>query len=472
MRFYKPLVNKKADIIGFIIGFILIALLTGCGQSNELPATAENIDAEYTTEYPDDTKEPEAPVATQTPAPTQKPVLAETPAPTKEPAPTQEPSAESPEEPAVSAIPDIEITDTTIAASGGYKAFSFRTDGYIGAVLDMEHFKELQYELYYGLHVTTDGSIVSYTAYDHTKDGVAPVKTWITFEETGNSAIVDTASCDQPAAIDLKGQDNGLYSLHTTFDNDVELVLPLYMNAGQAYIVQAVLDTASDKAILNAIAKPTRIRELAESYNVTPEKSLSVDPVDIAYPVLSRYENSTARCDTELWAALAHEIVPDETLSDSVKVVMLHDWMTQNLAYDDYKVNVCKEWRAGYYDDFTGTWNVYNTHTGVCEDFTNIFAIMCRELGIPCGSLDTDNHTWNIVWLDEQWQEIELTQDIKRHTYKKDVTDIRGYLTIYYKGFLPLTEANDLSEVNNVNWCLQCASYRQDGYCHDCIHTR
>lgn len=507
MRFYKPLVNKKTDIAGFIICFILIAFLTECGHKEEAPAVTDN-SSEHTTEY---TEPSEEPVPTQVPEATAEPALAETPAPTEQPAETEEPATEAdgpnftfingvlvsvtktdskPEQqdsPAdndrtenaetgrtSATIPDIdEITDTTIAASGGYKAFCFRTDGYIGAVLDMEHFNELQYELYYGLHVTTDGSVVNYTAYDHTEDGVTPVKTWITFEETGRSAIVDTASCDQAVSFDLKNQDNGLYSLHTTFDNGIELVLPLYRNAGQAYIVQAVLDTASDKAILNAITKPERIRELAESCNVTPEKSLSVDPVDIAYPIYP-YEGKNDRCDTELWAALAHEIVPDETLSESVKVVMLHDWMTQNLAYDTYRVQVCEVSRAKYYSDYTGTWNVYNTHTGVCGDFVNIFAIMCRELNIPCGSIRNEEmeHTWNIVWLDGQWQEVDFTYDIKRHTYKEDVTDVSGSTSFFYEGFLPLTAIDGLNEAGDVNWNLHCANWRHDGYCHDCIHTR
>ncbi|MCI9163761.1 MAG: transglutaminase domain-containing protein [Lachnospiraceae bacterium] len=33
----------------------------------------------------------------------------------------------------------------------------------------------------------------------------------------------------------------------------------------------------------------------------------------------------------------------------------------------------------------------------MCQDFVNIYAIMCRELDIPCGSFENDGHTWNII---------------------------------------------------------------------------
>ncbi|MCI9163762.1 MAG: hypothetical protein HFG59_11010 [Lachnospiraceae bacterium] len=47
-----------------------------------------------------------------------------------------------------------------------------------------------------------------------------------------------------------------------------------------------------------------------------------------------------------------------------------------------------------------------------------------------------------------------------------------GGITICYNGFLPKAEANRFDSIENANESLMCASFRQDGYCHDCIHTR
>ena len=166
---------------------------------------------------------------------------------------------------------------------------------------------------------------------------------------------IRTASFTKDYQFDLVSQDNGLFCLVAEFDNGVKFEVLLYVNDGEVYIAEYAYDTISDETILGYIEKPARIKEIAESYNVTPEKSLSVDKQDIAYPVLSKDPNFTARCDIDLWREKAHEIVTDDTLADSVKAIMLHDWMTQTLAYDTYKTRVCKQWRAGYYNDFTGT---------------------------------------------------------------------------------------------------------------------
>jgi transglutaminase/protease-like cytokinesis protein 3 len=152
---------------------------------------------------------------------------------------------------------------------------------------------------------------------------------------------------------------------------------------------------------------------------------------------------------------------------------MVHDWMTENLAYDNYMTTVLKKTRMSSYNDYTGTWHVYNTHTGVCRDFVNIFAIMCRELGVPCGSLDSDNlnHTWSIVYLDGEWWEVDLTKDIKKHTYKEDINDISGTITVCYQYFLKLSPITNFDNVDYVNDDIVCASFRLTGECNNCIHT-
>lgn len=104
---------------------------------------------------------------------------------------------------------------------------------------------------------------------------------------------------------------------------------------------------------------------------------------------------------------------------------MLHDWMTANLSYDKYMTaKLDGKPRIKVYKD--SKWSVYNTHTGICRDFVNIYAIMCRELDIPCTTIENNarNHTWNLVYLNGEWIEIDLTKDIKRIVYKEDVTDV------------------------------------------------
>ncbi len=525
MKFYKSLVNKKYNPIGFIVGFILTIaiawMLTGCGHDTNdadgtigaaaeaapaegaavsVEASSPERDTESGEGYFEDFEEPmdtslpgegmetagsgqdiidileyiQARSADSSVVPITEPTVAPTAEPTAEPsqAPSQTSAPAETQAPhdtdhngIETGIPSLVISKDTIAESAGYKLFGFRTDAYAGAGLDGT---VLPFELYYGFHVSTQDSTVTYRAYEHYDQDIAPVRTVIQSKETERWEDLEVASYDADYSFDLANQDNGLFTLTVWFDNDTKVVMPLYVNDGMVYAVYAV--TGTEEAVRACIAKPDDIRALAEANNVTPEKSLSVDKEDIAYPIVDR---PNRRCDTDLWRALAHDIVPDDTLPDSVKVVMVHDWMTENLAYDNYMTTVLKKSRMSSHNDYTGTWHVYNTRTGVCRDFVNIFAIMCRELGVPCGSLDSDslNHTWSIVYLDGEWWEVDLTKDIKRHTYKEDINDISGTITVCYQYFLKLSPITNFDNVDYVNDDIVCASFRLTGECNNCIHT-
>lgn len=114
--------------------------------------------------------------------------------------------------------------------------------------------------------------------------------------------------------------------------------------------------------------------------------------------------------------------------------------MTENLSYDYYMVREYKStsrWNIHKNDKNAGDWNVYTTHTGICRDFVNIYAIMCRELGIPCTTIENKVHGWSLIWLDGKWVDVDLTTDIKRAVYKEDVTDVSNADdTICYDAFM------------------------------------
>ena len=56
---------------------------------------------------------------------------------------------------------------------------------------------------------------------------------------------------------------------------------------------------------------------------------------------------------------------------------------------------------------------------GICYDFSHLFAALCRSQNIPCYVVDGDkrdnaqyHHTWNRVYFDNSWWNIDVTFDI------------------------------------------------------------
>lgn len=95
--------------------------------------------------------------------------------------------------------------------------------------------------------------------------------------------------------------------------------------------------------------------------------------------------------------------------TDEDKVKAIYQWIIQNFEYDyDYRAFI-------QYFDIRRT---LRTYKGVCYDFSNLFAALCRSQNIPCyvvdgSSYDTAaHHTWNRVYYDNSWWNVDVTNDM------------------------------------------------------------
>lgn len=68
--------------------------------------------------------------------------------------------------------------------------------------------------------------------------------------------------------------------------------------------------------------------------------------------------------------------------------------------------------------------------TGICYDFSALYAALCRSQGIPCAIVKGDRqgsyHAWNMVYVDGQWSPVDLTKAIANQDV--DVTDFSQYV--------------------------------------------
>ena len=96
--------------------------------------------------------------------------------------------------------------------------------------------------------------------------------------------------------------------------------------------------------------------------------------------------------------------------TDEEKVKAIHEWMIRNFEYD-----------YGY-TPIVQYFNVHQTvetRKGICYDFAHLFAALCRSQNIPCYVVDgtpydpaKDCHTWNRVYFNGSWWNVDVTYDI------------------------------------------------------------
>ena len=136
---------------------------------------------------------------------------------------------------------------------------------------------------------------------------------------------------------------------------------------------------------------------------------------------------------TVIWTdeldALSDEICANAE-DDKEKVQAIYHWITTNIRYD-YEAEMVYQ-----NVDISRT---VQTKKGICFDYATLFAALCRSQGIPCFILDgysRDNfsykHTWNRVYYDNRYWNLDVTYDAIQIQENSDV--LYGFRSI---GFFP-----------------------------------
>lgn len=333
----------------------------------------------------------------------------------------------------------IDVTDEGIYPTTAYNFTDAMTTG--STTTTEDSIISFPYEGRFGIDAYTEGKTVYLKAYSNV--GTNPRISSV--ELTGHDNTIDLTgeiNYNDYYALDLTGF-AGVRKLSTTFVvNGIKITnkLIIYIDTDEAWLCELTALSVDD---FNA--RQDRFNTIMSDLNFTPENQLEID--EITYP---RAPVDGARCDTQRWADLSEEIITNPNWSDGRKVVMLHDWICNNIAYDRYRTNVIHTSRDIYHHDYSGTYSVWNTRTGVCGDVSNIFVIMCRHNGIPCMTCeDGVNHQWVAVYINDEWYEMDLTQDMYRITMNSDVNDItiRDALTYNYTNM-----SSELYSINNRLW--------------------
>lgn len=169
-----------------------------------------------------------------------------------------------------------------------------------------------------------------------------------------------------------------------------------------------------------AFANATRKDKLLTKIYVLIVSALIVALLFLAYIfVYKQADLSLTNGQATLWNTSTVELA-DEICAgcdaDEEKVKAIYEWMIHNFEYD-YE-----------YEPFIQYFNVrktLSTRKGICYDFSHLFAALCRGQNIPCYVVDGDkrdniqyHHTWNRVYLDGSWWNMDVTFDIvqtKKH---------------------------------------------------------
>ena len=133
-----------------------------------------------------------------------------------------------------------------------------------------------------------------------------------------------------------------------------------------------------------------------------------------------------------LWDTQTEELADEicaESDTDAEKVQAIYNWMIANFEYD-YNYQTLLQ--------YFNVRRTLSTRKGVCYDFANLFAALCRSQDIPCYVVDgtpydrsTEDHSWNRVYYDGCWWDLDVTNDITSTANGKSLYGFRELTSAY-----------------------------------------
>ena len=405
--------------IGFVVGLVL-TMLTSCGtpgvsmDASQETAVTESATETVTETVPEtETKETEVPSETV-------------------PESTEAETHEAPAATWHASSKEHDISVNSILTYDGGAIWNFADCTAVGAGVNSDI--AVPAEADYGFIVTVlDSNSVDITPYNNSAEYIVPTK--VTAElSTGN--LETTESYDSYTITGYDDCSNGFGTVTVGFSNGRTLVAGVFKENGRLYAV----NINSNKTIAtNAVDRRLVLAKLMQDAGITEKDCVSTDP--IYYPIVP--VNKGEVTDTAYWVAKSSELVEDDW-TDAHKIMTFYNYVIDNFAYDDWVVAQNGEARCFEYADFTGKYYISNTNVGVCEDFSQVIAIMCRAQGIPSLVVRNKTHAVTVVYIEnyDRWFLIDSTADIENDAYQKDYTVWTKTSRARYKSFGYTTATN------------------------------
>lgn len=182
-----------------------------------------------------------------------------------------------------------------------------------------------------------------------------------------------------------KGTEKYYYSINNTTE-----VLPLQLGKG-VYSIKILQNTSGNKY---------KVVEKKE-FNVTTENSKEIYLAS-TQPVY--WEGKTEVIELA-------KILTKDSKTDRERVEKIYSYIVKNIKYDYNKIKGLKN---DYVPDIEKT---LTDKSGICYDYSSLYAGMLRSLGIPTKLVKgykndiKEYHAWNEVLLDGKWVIIDTTYD-------------------------------------------------------------
>ncbi len=99
------------------------------------------------------------------------------------------------------------------------------------------------------------------------------------------------------------------------------------------------------------------------------------------------------------------------TATDYEKELFIHDYLAGSMQYDHDAATHRYVNGTDVLKPAFSVLGAFINNKGVCEAYTKAFQYLCYEVGINANQVSSSNHMWNVVLIDGEWYQVDVTWD-------------------------------------------------------------
>lgn len=165
-----------------------------------------------------------------------------------------------------------------------------------------------------------------------------------------------------------------------------------------------VKDLTSDYELLSVI------NNFVHPYNSYNKLNVTINSLGkINIKVQKLYNESTINILNKKIDTVYNELITDN-MTDYDKIKIIHDYIIDNSVYDEQRANNLYNDYQGEFSSNIATGPLLQGH-GICSGYTDAMKLFLDKMNIPNYKISSENHIWNLVYIDNKWLHLDLTWD-------------------------------------------------------------
>lgn len=165
-----------------------------------------------------------------------------------------------------------------------------------------------------------------------------------------------------------------------------------------------VKDLTSDYELLSVI------NNFVHPYNSYNKLNVTINSLGkINIKVQKLYNESTINILNKKIDTVYNELITDN-MTDYDKIKIIHDYIIDNSVYDEQRANNLYNDYQGEFSSNIATGPLLQGH-GICSGYTDAMKLFLDKMNIPNYKISSENHIWNLVYINNKWLHLDLTWD-------------------------------------------------------------